>query len=1209
MSQNQKNDHIKIIQANLHRAAAAMDVLAWRFVKEEMQVALIQEPWATKGKLLGIPLTTGKQIFDKSSCRPRAAIILSQKINYLTIPLFIRTDLVAILAKIPTPGGFQEVIIASAYLPGEELEAPPDCVKDLVRYSKDHGLPIILGCDANAHHIVWGSSNNNKRGESLLEYLTTNNLDILNRGCAPTFINKIRQEVLDLTITSPCLAYKCLKWHVSKEASLSDHKHICFEIQASQSEEKKFRNPKRTNWTQYQTILKYETCNLEDTISSPDCIDLQANQLVYNMINAYEQSCPISKKKGNKQLPWWNEELATKRKETRKLFNRAKTFGNWEEYKKSLTEFNNLLKKSKRESWRKLCEEINELPVASRLQKVLSKDTPIDIGLLEKPDGSLTTSSSETLEVLLATHFPGCKIIENQEDEYTEERIQRPSPHSSSLAAKIFTPEKIKWAINSFKPFKSAGVDKVFPALLQQGLEILMPAIIRIFKASFIWGYIPKIWRKARVVFIPKAGNRPIEKPKSYRPISLTSFFVKTMEKLVDYHIRTGPSKVRLHPKQHAYQKGKSTESALHDLVRNIEKAIEFKEIALCAFLDIEGAFDNTPHDAIIAAARKKGIEPTTTKWIHAMLKSRMTTAAIGNSTLTAQTYRGCPQGGVLSPLLWSIVVDELLDRLTTQGFETIGYADDLVIIIRGKHDFVISERLQLALNLIMNWCQSKNLNINPTKTDIIPFTNRRKIHITAPSLNGITIPCSNKVKYLGITLDRKLNWNSHLETTHAKALRAMWACKSLFGRKWGLQPKMIYWCYRTIILPIVTYGATVWWTKTLQLKAQVMLQKIQRLACLGITGAMRTCPTASMEMLLNLPPIHLQIKKEAARGMIRIQKEKQYLPGDFRGHLKILNNKIIEATTSLLTDIMPTTYNFEIPFKVIINERKDWQSKLHELEEGSTIWYTDGSRTKDGTGAGVKGPNFALSKPLGKEATIFQAELIAMELCIQEIIRRAHRNQTIYILSDSQAVLKALLSHKQESKLVWSCLQNLKILAKRNKVTLMWVPGHIGVEGNEEADRLAKEGATTKFIGPEPFCGKPRGHSKLIIHRWVEQEHRLYWNRLPGLKVSKKFIQPQKLKVDKLLNLSKKDIRTLTGLITGHHPVNYHLKKMGLAEDDKCRLCLLDKETTEHLLCTCEAAGRRRLDHLGKGILTTNELAEKAPEHILRFYKSLEMG
>ena len=70
---------------------------------------------------------------------------------------------------------------------------------------------------------------------------------------------------------------------------------------------------------------------------------------------------------------------------------------------------------------------------------------------------------------------------------------------------------------------------------------------------------------------------------------------LKTMEKIIDNHIRGGALKKEpLHRKQFAYQAGKSTETALHSLVHVIEKTLAVKEVALCAFLDIEGAFDNT---------------------------------------------------------------------------------------------------------------------------------------------------------------------------------------------------------------------------------------------------------------------------------------------------------------------------------------------------------------------------------------------------------------------------------------------------------------------------------------------------------------------------------------------------------------------------------------------------------------------------------------
>jgi hypothetical protein len=106
------------------------------------------------------------------------------------------------------------------------------------------------------------------------------------------------------------------------------------------------------------------------------------------------------------------------------------------------------------------------------------------------------------------------------------------------------------------------------------------------------------------------------------------------------------------------------------------------KEIVLGAFLDIVGAFDNTSFNAITTAARQHGLQETCCRWVRSMLESRLVvhTSLIG-SNLTAQVVRGCRQGGVLSPLLWNLVVDRLLVETNDLGFSTFAYADDIVII------------------------------------------------------------------------------------------------------------------------------------------------------------------------------------------------------------------------------------------------------------------------------------------------------------------------------------------------------------------------------------------------------------------------------------------------------------------------------------------------------------------------------------------------
>jgi hypothetical protein len=83
---------------------------------------------------------------------------------------------------------------------------------------------------------------------------------------------------------------------------------------------------------------------------------------------------------------------------------------------------------------------------------------------------------------------------------------------------------------------------------------------------------------------------------------------------------------------------------------------------------------------------------------LNVSLESRIITATLSGETLRVSASRGCPQGGVLSPLLWSLVVDDLLWELNDKGYYTVGYADDIAILILGKFLSTLSECLQMAL-------------------------------------------------------------------------------------------------------------------------------------------------------------------------------------------------------------------------------------------------------------------------------------------------------------------------------------------------------------------------------------------------------------------------------------------------------------------------------------------------------------------------------
>lgn len=207
-------------------------------------MALLQEPWIIGGKVAGLKPQQGSVLYSKSATRPRTCIVYSNRVNCMPIPRLCNNDFVTATLSVTTEEGVKRWIICSAYFPGDEGSCPPQMLSDIVAYCVENRLQLIVGCDANAHHVIWGSTNINPRGESLWQFILGEGLSVANIGNKPTFVTTVRREVLDLTICSMNASDSIINWHVSQEPSCSDHRHIRFDLTTPTLMERKFRNPK-----------------------------------------------------------------------------------------------------------------------------------------------------------------------------------------------------------------------------------------------------------------------------------------------------------------------------------------------------------------------------------------------------------------------------------------------------------------------------------------------------------------------------------------------------------------------------------------------------------------------------------------------------------------------------------------------------------------------------------------------------------------------------------------------------------------------------------------------------------------------------------------------------------------------------------------------------------------------------------------------------
>jgi ribonuclease HI len=322
-------------------------------------------------------------------------------------------------------------------------------------------------------------------------------------------------------------------------------------------------------------------------------------------------------------------------------------------------------------------------------------------------------------------------------------------------------------------------------------------------------------------------------------------------------------------------------------------------------------------------------------------------------------------------------------------------------------------------------------------------------------------------------------------------------------------------------------------------------------------------------------------------------------------GHAGILGSLLEKhRELSMPSDVMETEYRFERNFETFFPDREEF-SEGDVPVKGDVAIFTDGSKDEGGTGAGIWCEELGLniSIPLGKYPTVFQSEALAVGESCDVATGQGVVDKDVVIYSDSRSALRALSSCKFSARSVLKSRLALETLAERNKVSLMWVPGHSGIEGNEKADVLARAGSNADFVGPEPALG---GHAKLVseaIKRRTRKEHQRRWDRLESCRQAKEFLVGCNLRMTRdLLSMDRRSMRLAVGMLTGHNTLRYHLNKMGLSSDLNCRRCGDVPETAKHFLLHCPALATLRTKHFGDFYLTLEEFRKIRATSIVSF-------
>jgi ribonuclease HI len=242
---------------------------------------------------------------------------------------------------------------------------------------------------------------------------------------------------------------------------------------------------------------------------------------------------------------------------------------------------------------------------------------------------------------------------------------------------------------------------------------------------------------------------------------------------------------------------------------------------------------------------------------------------------------------------------------------------------------------------------------------------------------------------------------------------------------------------------------------------------------------------------------------------------------------------------------------------------------------------------------------------PMGTYPSVFQAEVMAINLATIALLDRKTQDSNITIFSDSQASLLALSSLKISSHIVRETWTNLETLASVNCLQLKWIPGHSDFVGNEIADKLAREGSSTHFHGPEPFICIPAKTCMVDIDTWMELTHHKEYMQHNSCRQSKEFCQAQTRKITSdLLDLGRQDLRLCLQILTGHGNVAKYQNLLKSTISPICPYCKEEEETAFHHIGKCPVYALPRRYHLGNFEMKKEDFKSTPIKKILAFLR-----